>query len=166
MEYVISARIEALHPQPEHELLKRFAGEWQFEKRSAPADGAPPQRVGSGSVEAEMLGGFFVVCKWSGDLYETDFKAVQTLGYDVDKGRYSGSWVDSIMSYRWQYDGSLEAVSKELVITAGGPGPGDDTAKFRERYRFDSADTITVVARMLQDGQWVTFMTTHLTRKK
>jgi hypothetical protein len=27
-------------PQPEHELLKRFAGEWQFEKMTAPGGGS------------------------------------------------------------------------------------------------------------------------------
>jgi hypothetical protein len=153
-------------PQPEHELFKRFAGEWQFEKKSAPGDGSTPQKLGSGEMKAELLGGFFVVCRWSGDVYETDFNAVQTLGYDVDKEEYSGSWVDSIMSYRWQFNGSLEAKGNELVIAASGPGPNGGTTKFRERYQFNSADSITVVAQMLQDEKWVTFMTTQLTRKK
>lgn len=152
-------------PQPEHELLKRFAGEWQFEKESAPGDGSTPQKLGSGEMKAELLGGFFVVCRWSGSVYETDFNAVQTLGYDVDKEEYSGSWVDSIMSYRWQLNGPLNSKG-ELVIAASGPGPTGGTTKFRERYQFKSANSISVVAEMLQDEKWVTFMTTRLTRKR
>lgn len=153
-------------PQPEHELLKRFAGEWQFERKSASDDGSTPQKVGSGEMKAELLGGFFVVCRWSGNAYETDFDAVQTLGYDVDKEEYSGSWIDSIMSYRWQLSGSFEAKDNELVIAASGPSPNGGTTKFRERYRFNSTDSITVVAEMLQEEKWVTFMTTELTRKE
>jgi len=153
-------------PQPEHELLKRFTGEWQFERKSASDDGSTPQKVGSGEMKAELLGGFFVVCRWSGNAYETDFDAVQTLGYDVDKEEYSGSWIDSFMSYQWQLSGSLEAKGNELVIVASGPSPNGGTAKFRERYRFNSKDSITIVAEMLQDEKWVTFMTTELTRKE
>jgi hypothetical protein len=152
-------------PQPEHGLLKRFAGAWTFEKKSTPRDGSPSQNLGSGEMRGELLGAFFVVCRWSGNIYETDFSAVQTLGYDVDKEEYSGSWVDSIMSYRWQFNGSLESEGNELVIVASGPGPGGGTTTFRERYQFNSANSITVVAEILQDEQWVTFMSTQLTRK-
>ena len=154
-----------LTPQPEHELLKRFAGEWRFERMSPPGDGSTPRKLGSGEIKAELLGGFFVVCRWAGIAYGTDFTAVQTLGYDVDKEEYSGFWIDSIMSYRWQFNGLLEAKSNELVVTASGPGLTGGTATFRERYQFKSADSITIVAEMLQDKKWVTFMTTQLTRK-
>jgi len=153
-------------PQPEHELLKRFAGEWQFERKSASDDGSTLQKVGSGEMKAELLGGFFVVCRWSGNAYETAFDAVQTLGYDVDQEEYSGFWIDSIMSYQWQLSGSLKAKGNELVIAASGPSPTGGTTKFRERYRFNSTDSITVVAEMWQDEKWVTFMTTELTRKE
>jgi hypothetical protein len=153
-------------PQPEHELLKRFEGEWRFEKLSVVADGSTPGKLGAGKVTAELLGGFFVVSKWSGNVYDTNYTAVQTLGYDADKKAYSGLWVDSIMSYQWQLHGTLAADTKELVITASGPGPSGGTRQFRERYQFKSADSITVVAEMLRDKKWVAFMTTQLTRTK
>jgi hypothetical protein len=153
-------------PQPEHELLKRFEGEWKFEKLSMAADGSTPGKLGAGEITAELLGGFFVVCKWSGNVYDSDYAAVQTLGYDIDKKAYSGLWIDNTMSYQWQLNGSLEADGKELVISASGPGPNGGTSKFRERYQFKSADSITIVAEMLQEEKWVAFMTSQLTRKE
>jgi hypothetical protein len=153
-------------PQPEHEILRRFEGEWGFEKLSVTAAGATPSKLGAGRITAEMLGGFFVVCRWSGNVYGADYVAVQTLGYDVEKKAYSGVWIDNTMGYQWQLDGSLAADSNELVITASGPGPSGGTGNFRERYQFHSADSITVVAEMLQDKSWVPFMTTQMTRKK
>jgi hypothetical protein len=39
-----SAQEEKLYsPQPEHKLLERFAGEWKFERMSAPDDGSKPE---------------------------------------------------------------------------------------------------------------------------
>jgi hypothetical protein len=70
------------------------------------------------------------------------------------------------MSYQWRLHGSWEADRKELVISASGPGPTGGICKFRERYQFKSADSITVVAEMSQKEKWVTFMTTQLTRKE
>jgi hypothetical protein len=153
-------------PQPQHELLKQFEGQWRFEKLSAAADGLAPDKLGAGEIKAELVGGFFVVSKWSGNVYDADYAAVQTLGYDVDKKAYSGLWIDNTMSYQWQLQGSWEADRKELVITASGPGPTGGICRFRERYQFKSADSITVVAEMMQKEKWVKFITTQLTRKE
>jgi hypothetical protein len=153
-------------PQPEHKLLERFAGEWKFERLSVPDGASKPETLGSGEVHAEMLGGFFVVCRWTGNLYGTDYKAVQTLGFDVNKSEYAGTWVDSAMSYQWPLRGSVDNASKELVVEASGPNASGGTMKYRERYRFESNDSITITAQMLEGEKWVTFMTTNLTRKK
>lgn len=152
-------------PQPEHELLKRFEGTWRFERLAAAAEGKTPDKLGTGEIKAELLGGFFVVSKWSGNVFGNDYSAVQTLGYDVDKKEYTGLWIDNSMSYQWQLRGSWEPDKKVLVITASGPGPTGGICKFRERYEFKSADSITVVAEMSQKEKWVPFLTTQLTRK-
>ena len=153
-------------PQPEHKMLERFAGEWHFEKRSAPEDGSKPENLGTGMISAELVGGFFVVSRWSGNVYGTDYKAIQSLGYNIKQKKYTGCWIDSTMSYRWELSGAVGEKSQELTITATGPGPTGGTATFRERYQFNSADSITIIAEMRKGEKWVTFMTTRLTRKR
>jgi hypothetical protein len=153
-------------PQPEHKALERFAGEWRFEKLSAPEDGSKPEDLGTGTISAELVGGFFVVSRWSGKVYGADYTAFQSLGYDVRQKKYTGCWIDSFMSYRWELSGTMDEKSQELTITASGPDPTGGTTTFRERYRFNSADSITIVAEMQQGEKWVTFMTTRLTRKR
>lgn len=152
--------------QPEHKLLARFVGEWDFEKRSVPENGAEAEVVGKGTVSGELVGGFFVVCRWSGEVYETDYKAFQSLGYDIKQQKYTGCWIDSTMSYRWELNGTLDEKSDEFIVTSSGPGPTGGTATFRERYQFDSADSITIVGEMQQGEEWVAFVTTNLTRKR
>lgn len=152
--------------QPEHKILERFAGEWRFEKRSAPENGAKPEIVGIGNISAELLGGFFIVSRWSGKVYETDYKAFQSLGYNIEQKKYTGCWVDSFMSYRWELNGAVDEKSRELIVMASGPGPTGGTVTFRERYQFNSADSITIVGEMRQGEKWVTFVTTYLMRKR
>jgi hypothetical protein len=102
-------------PQPEHKLIERLAGEWHFEKRSAPEDGSKPENLGTGMISAELLGGFFVVCRWSGNVYGTNYKAFQSLGYNIKQKKYTGCWIDSTMSYRWELSGSVDEKSQELM---------------------------------------------------
>ena len=152
--------------QPEHKLLERLAGEWQFEKQTVPGDGAKPENLGTGTISAELLGGFFVVSRWSGTVYGADYKAVQSLGYDVKQKKYTGSWIDSFLSYRWELSGGVDEKSQELTLTTSGPGPTGGTKTFRERYEFKSKDSITLIGEIQQGEKWVPFTTTHLTRKR
>ena len=153
--------------QPEHKLLARLAGDWNFEKLLAAKEGSQPQSLGTGTVSAELIGAFFVVQRWSGKVYGTDYKAVQSLGYDIKQKKYTGSWIDSTMSYRWELSGVVDEKSQELTITTSGPGPtGSGTCTFRERYQFESQDSITILGEMQQGERFVPFITTRLTRKR
>lgn len=152
--------------QPEHKLLERLAGQWQFDKLSVAAEGAKPESLGTGTVSAELVGGFFVVSRWTGKVYGADYKAVQSLGYDIKAKQYTGCWIDSTMSYRWELSGTAQEKTQELTIAASGPSPTGGTCTFRERYQFPSADSITVVGEMQQGEKWVPFLTTRLTRKR
>jgi hypothetical protein len=153
-------------PQPEHKMLERLAGEWHFEKQSAPAAGSKPENLGKGLISAELVGGFFVVGRWSGKVYGADYKAFQSLGYNIKQKKYTGCWIDSTMSYRWELSGTVDEKSQELTITASGPSPTGGTCTFRERYQFKSADSITIIGEMQKGEKWVTFITTRLTRKR
>jgi hypothetical protein len=152
-------------PQPEHRLLERLAGDWRFERQSVPADGSSPRTLGTGVITAEMMGDFFVVSRWSGHLYGATYEALQSLGYDIEQKQYSGQWIDSFMSFRWELSGSVDNESQELVLTTGGPSPRGGTAMFRERYQFHSADSITIFGEIQQHERWVLFSATRLIRR-
>ncbi len=152
--------------QPAHQLLERLAGEWDFERRGPATDSGTPQTLGRGRVSAEMIGDFFVASRWSGTIYGFDYEALQTLGYDVESERYRGDWMDSFMSFRWELSGSVDDANQELVLTSAGPAPTGGTATFRERYRFEDADVITVFGEMQQGDGWAALSTTVLTRRR
>lgn len=153
-------------PQPEHELLQRLAGEWTFERRSVPGEGAEPETLGAGTISAEMIGDFFLVSRSSGNVYGWDYQAHQSLGYDIKGKEFTGEWIDSFISYRWVLGGLVDEESGELTLTTSGPGPTGGTMTFRERYRFDSDDSITIIGEIQQGERWVAFTSTRLTRRR
>lgn len=151
-------------PQPEHSRLERLAGQWQFERWVAPGDGGEAELVGSGEIEAEMISSFFVVSRWQGQVMGFDFHGLQVLGYDAQHQEYSGTWVDNFMSYRWELKGGFDEGGEELVIEARGPSPTGTEGHFRERYRFEGPDDISIIAEVAQDDGWQLMTTTRMTR--
>ena len=51
---------------------------------------------------------------------------LMTLGYDPQKQRYVGTWIGSMMTYLWQYDGELDAGETMLTLNSDGPAMTDD----------------------------------------
>lgn len=152
-------------PHPEHALLDRLVGEWTFERLSAPAEGALSSSLGRGVVSASKVGEYFVVSRWSGTVYGAEYTAVQSLGFDVVRRRYTGDWIDNFLSFRWILSGFVAGGDSTLVISTSGPGPAGGMGSFRERHLFESADAITIIGEMQQGDAWVALTTTRLTRR-
>ena len=46
---------------------------------------------------------------------------VMTLGYDPQKKRFVGTWIGSMMTHLWIYDGELDASGRVLTLESEGP---------------------------------------------
>jgi hypothetical protein len=153
-------------PQKEHELLKQFVGEWESEAKGSMGPGQPEMKC-KGTISSRMLGSFWVISESKGEVMGTTINAIQTIGYDAEKKKYVGTWVDSMMGHMWKYEGFAEG--RILTLEAEGPDftkPGK-TGKFRDVYEFKSKDHIVVSSQMKgEDGKWIIFMTGEAKRKK
>jgi hypothetical protein len=155
-------------PQAEHEWLRQFVGEWETEGQALAAPGEPAMTC-KGTMRSRMLGGFWVVSESQTEMTGASVKAIQTIGYDPEKKKYVGTWVDSMINHLWKYEGEVDETGKKLTLEAAGPNflAAGKTAKFRDAYEFKSPDHIITTSQMQgDDGQWVTFMTGHARRKK
>lgn len=153
-------------PQQEHEFLHKFVGQWESAGKGMMAEGQPPMEC-NGTFETRMMGGFWMVSKGKGDAMGTPMESLMTLGYDPAKGKYVGTWIDSVFNHMWQYEGTLEG--DILTLNAEGPdmtNPGR-MAKYRDVFEFKSPDHYTLTSSAQgEDGEWTTFMTAEVTRKK
>ena len=156
-------------PQKEHEWLQKLLGEWTSEAEASMGPDKPCETF-RGTDSVRTLGGLWVLCEGRGEMPGGGTaNTLMTLGYDPAKGKFVGTFVASMMTHMWQYEGTLDASGKVLTLDTQGPGmAGDGTmAKYKDVIEFESDDHRTLTSHMAtDDGKWVVFMTAHYRRKK
>jgi hypothetical protein len=152
--------------QIEHEWLQQLVGEWTWESEAPgePEGGTRP----TGTESVRSLGGFWVLCEGRGETPDGgSMITLMSLGYDGVKGRYVGSFIASMMSHQWLYEGALDESGKTLVLDSEGPSYADETrmAKYKDSIEFVSADhRILSSAYQDDEGNWQQFMRAHYRR--
>ena len=59
-----------------------------------------------------MVGGFWVVAENKATLFDAPFTGIMTLGFDGQKKKYVGTWIDSMHSHLLHYEGTVDAAAK------------------------------------------------------
>jgi len=158
--------MEKVEPQKEHQWLHKLVGHWVTEADMA---GMPDAQKHRGTETVRSLGGLWVLCEGAGEMPGGDKATMlMCLGYDPKKKRFVGTWMGSMMTHLWVYEGSLDATQKVLTLNSEGPSmSGDDKlAKYRDVIEFKSDNHRVLTSHMLgDDGQWTQFMTAHYRRK-
>lgn len=155
-------------PAKEHEWLKQFVGEWEATSEGSMGAGQPTIKC-EAVMKGRMLGGLWLIMESEQKVMGMAANSQLTVGYDPNAKQYVGSWVDSVMTTMWRYQGSVDATGKILTLEADGPDLTDPTkkAKYRDVYEFKSADEIRVTSQMAgADGKWTPFMSGIAKRKK
>lgn len=155
-------------PQKEHQWLNQLVGEWDTEGEVYMEPGKPPIKS-TGTESARMLGGFWLVCDVNGEFMEMAMEAKLTLGYDPEKKKYVGTWVDSMTSYLWNYEGSLDESGKILTLNTEGPCPqrGGQMTEFKEVIEIKNKNERVFTSSMQEDdGTWTKLVSVHYRRKK
>lgn len=124
----------------------------------------------SGGVEVvRSLGGLWTIGEGESDMPDDGAKwqSVMTLGYDPVSKRFVGTFVASVMTHLWIYNGSLDADEKVLTLDTEGPSfTGEGMTKYQDIIEFISDDHRTLSSQAIgPDGQWVKFMRAHYRRK-
>lgn len=153
-----------VEPGAEHLWLQRLAGEWRFES-SMPDDAT---QVFCGVERVRKLGELWVLCEGQGEMPGggTGY-TLMTLGFDPQRGRFVGSWVGSMMTWMWRYDGALDRAGRVLTLETDGPSFTTEgtTAKYRDVIELTDDDHRTLHSRVQRDdGSWAPIMSARYTR--
>lgn len=157
-------------PQQQHRWLQKLVGEWTYESECMMGPGQPAVKS-SGRETVRSIGGLWVVGESTGQMPDgKPATMLITLGFDPRTERYVGTWVGSMMTHLWVYDGELDMAGKVLSLMAEGPGcdPASKTLhKFKDVIEIVDDDHRIFSGHMLgEDGQWQRFMTAKYTRTK
>lgn len=155
-------------PRKEHQWLQKLVGEWTIEAEMAMGPDKPSEKS-TGTESVRSLGGVWFLAEGQGEMPGGgDATTLMTLGYDPQKKRFVGTWLGSMMTHLWVYDGELDAAGTVLTLNAEGPSMAGDgrLAKYRDVIEFKSDDHRVLTSHMLgDDGQWSHFMTANYRRK-
>ena len=126
-----------------------------------------PPMTTEGSETVRSLGGLWTLGEGTMGEGDCGGVSIMTLGYNPQLKRFVGSFVASVMTHFWPYEGMLDADRKILALDSSGPCfSGDGTIlKYQDRIEFIDDDHRTLTAfQQLPSGEWRQFMTTHYYR--
>lgn len=150
----------------QHRWLQQLVGDWTYE--STVAMGPDETETYTGMDRVKALGEFWIVAEGEGEFPgDGPAKMVVTLGYDPRRKRFTGTFIHSMMSYLWHYDGELDGTRR--ILTLESTGPSMNGAGATARYR-DVIEIVSESQRMFssyalrEDGKWHEFMSARYTR--
>ena len=158
-----------MHPEllPEHQWLLKLVGEWAFESECQMGPDQPVMK-NTGTEVVRSVGGLWTQGEMtSASPTGENWSSVMTLGYDPQKKRFVGTFIASVMSYLWLYDGGLDATGKILILDAEGPGMTPDAGLLKYQDRIEILnDNERLLSSQVQgdDGNWQHFMTARYRR--
>jgi hypothetical protein len=158
--------MEMPKPSAEHKWLQRLAGDWTYEGEMKMGE---EQHKSSGTETIRAFGGMWTVGEMIGQMPGTEQKTTSTitLGYDLTKKKFVGTFVSDVMDFMWIYEGSLKG--DVLTLDCRGPSfKGDgQMADYQDIVEIKSDNEYTLSSQTKgDDGKWAKFMTMTFKRKK
>jgi hypothetical protein len=157
-----------IKPQQQHQWLQKLVGDWTAEMECVMQPGEPPVK-NTGTESVRSLGGLWTLGEGKGETPDgSPAISLMTLGYDPQKERFVGSFVASMMTHMWIYEGTLDASGKVLTLDTEGPVMSGDggMARYQDIIAFIDDDHRTLTSRVRgEDGRWTQFMTAHYRRR-
>jgi len=156
-------------PQKEHQWLAKLVGDWTYAMEAPMKEGEPPAKF-TGTEQVRSIGGLWIVGEGAGDTAAGGCASttIVTLGYDLQKKRFVGSWIGSMMANMWVYDGWLDETGRVLTLETEGPAcSGEGMARYRDVVEMVN-DDLRVLSSHVQDGdgKWQELMRAEYRRKK
>jgi hypothetical protein len=145
----------------EHEWLKQLVGDWTYTVECVDVPDVPPQ-THQGRETVRMFGDVWMRGESRMEMDGGAVDSVITLGYDTAKKKFVGSWISTVMTSMFRYEGELDASGKVLPLNTRGPSMTDagKEVEYQDVIEIRSKDERALWSQMkMDDGTWMRFMT-------
>ncbi|MBL9118909.1 MAG: DUF1579 domain-containing protein [Phycisphaerae bacterium] len=145
----------------EHQWLEQLVGEWTSEVRCRMGPDQP-ELTFTWQESVRSLRGLWILCEGTSEMSDgSTARTVMTLGFDPRTGRFVGTYIGSMMTHLWVYDGGLDAGRTILTLDTNGPGFGTDgaMARFQDTIELHPDGTRELRSQYQDEkGEWHPFM--------
>ena len=131
-----AAAQELPKPGPEHELLKKWVGNWDATMKMM---GMESKGVATYKME---LGGLWLTSTFDGEVAGMKFSGRGLDSYDAGKKKYVGIWVDSFSTSPMTLEGTYDKEKKTMTMSGEGPGEGGKPMKYKTVTELKDDDTV------------------------
>ncbi len=151
---------------PEHEILKHDVGTWDATVESfMPGDAQP--MVSKGVETNDLVGGLWLVTDFKSDMMGQPFLGHGVSGWDPNKKRYVGTWVDTMSTGLGLSESTYDAATKTMTGTFEGPDPTGQVMKMKAVVVNKDPDTrVFTMSGPGPDGKDMTYMRITYVRRK
>src|SRR5688500_7707517 len=124
-------------PAKEHHLLDKMVGEWTYEGECSMGPGQPPMKS-EGTEVVRSLGALWILAEGEGSMPDSGVsKSVMTIGFDPKSGRYVGTFIVSVMTHLWVYNGVMDSSGRAITLDTQGPSfSGEGMANYQDIIEF------------------------------
>lgn len=167
--FSLPAAAQFPEPPKEMEIFKRDVGTWDCDVSFFASPAAEPMR--SKAVEEnEMLGGFWLVSKFHGEISGAPFQGSCQSGWNPSTKKYVASWVDSMSPAATCMEGTWDEATKTMTMLGGSvdPSNGQET-KSKQVVVYQDDDHHTMTMYLQGPGgkdDWVKQLEVRYTRRK
>ena len=124
--FTVGLVAERLHgqdvPKPgkQHEALKQLEGTWDAVARFMTEPGKPMAESKGVETASMGLGGFWLITEYKGEMNGQPFTGRGSIGYDQQKQKYVGTWIDSSKSGLFLSEGNADDQGKLFTMIVQG----------------------------------------------
>ena len=149
-------------PTAEHKLLAKEVGTWDATIKSwmGGPDSEPTVSQGVEVVKL-MPGGLWLQSEFDGKFGAQEFHGCGQTGYDTKKGKYVGTWVDTMSTEIMIMEGEYDSASHTMTMYSKGTGPSGKAYDAKMTSKYEGDDTRVFTMSMKSDetkGEYVKMM--------
>lgn len=166
-----STRAQGQIPQAtaEHKGLAAEVGAWDAVSKMWFAPGTEP--MGGTAVETnKMLGKMWLISEYKGEMMRAPFVGHGQFGYDPQKKKYVGTWIDTFSPYLSVMEGTLDEKTMTLTMMSKGIDPmtGKETVSKMVSTMIDHDHKKFQIFMPVEgkEGEWWKQMEIEYTRRK
>ena len=149
-------------PTPEHERLAKEVGTWDATIKSwMQGPGSEPAVSKGVQVTKMMPGGMWLLSSFEGKFGDMDFHGAGQTGYDPKKGKYVGTWVDSMASEIMVTEGDYDSKNHTMTMHSKGTDPSGKPYDARMSTKYEAEDTMVFTMEMKSEetkGEFIKVM--------
>jgi hypothetical protein len=150
-------------PTAEHQRLVKEVGTWDATVKSW-MRGPDSEPVVSQGVEVVKLmpGGLWLKSEFDGKFADQEFHGCGQSGYDTTKGKYVGTWVDSMSTGIMMMEGDYDRASHTLTMYSKGTEPSGKAYDAKMTSKYDPDENTRVFTMSMKSdetkGEYVKIM--------